>query len=64
MWGVPEIGLLLVQMYSTRFKYIQIYLNRLSTNPDAHLANARESGGNIGTTLKQQDPEHETFTEV
>ena len=30
------------QICSNRCKYIQIYSNRLSTNPDAHLANGRE----------------------
>ena len=30
------------QLYSNRCKYIQIYSNILSTNPDTHLANARE----------------------
>ena len=30
------------QIYPNRCKYIQIYSNILSTNPDTHLANARE----------------------
>ena len=37
-WTLPEQ----LQVYSNRCKYIPIYSNILSTNPDTHLANARE----------------------